>query len=63
MMGVVVALLMNRHNYLLLFSDEDECAGEHPCHSDGECVDIYGGFFCQCGSGYLGDGVENCTGI
>ena len=48
--------------YLFTSSDIDECLDDPPCHADGECVDIYGGFYCRCDSGYFGDGVENCTG-
>ena len=60
--GAMVGFL-TMHYPCLFFSDDDECLGEHPCHTEGECVNIYGGFFCRCDSGYFGDGVENCTGI
>ena len=49
--------------YIAIYTlDVNECEGDHPCHVDGECVNIFGGFYCTCGGGFNGDGVMNCTG-
>ena len=57
---------------LFLHSDINEClpktfASEHAhyhhnCHSDANCTNTKGSFYCTCHTGYSGDGVL-CTGI
>lgn len=35
----------------------DECLlSQHNCSAEAECIDIDGGYMCQCKSGYIGDG-------
>ena len=42
-------------------TDIDECTSK-PCHSNAECDNTLGSFFCTCSSGFEGDGVNSCTG-
>ena len=45
-----------------LFWDLDECGTNgHSCHQNGVCTNTYGGYSCQCDSGYSGDG-RTCSG-
>ena len=66
--------ILHGYAYLILLwnlktfisSDEDECAfGLHDCDLVlGECVNIEGGYICQCIYGYEGDGkVGGCHGM
>lgn len=32
------------------------------CHENAECINIDGSFMCECNPGFIGDGVNNCTG-
>ncbi len=48
--------------YAGLFADVDECKnGEHNCHVNAQCNNMFGSFNCTCLQGYVGDGV-NCSG-
>ena len=33
-----------------------------PCHKDANCTNNVGSFSCNCSTGFVGDGVEVCTG-
>ena len=47
---------------LILFADIDECEmGTYPCDSNAECINIPGGYNCNCKTGYFGNGTE-CKG-
>ena len=46
-----------------LFTDVDECAeGITNCVPDANCTNTEGGYVCQCGFGYNGDGRSSGTG-
>ena len=50
---------------IIYFSDIDECIlGMHNCSDDRDCVDLMGGFVCQChNEGYeLADDGVTCIG-
>ena len=47
----------------LIFRFQDECHDRsHNCHRSGDCLNSDGSYFCQCQTGWEGDGVE-CTDI
>ena len=55
--------------FLILFSqifwqpDIDECVqSPRACHSQANCTNVPGSFFCQCKFGFTGDGKLNCAG-
>ena len=47
--------------FVYVFSDIDECKGNHSCHANAACMNTLGSHVCQCHAGYTGNG-ENCTG-
>ena len=47
---------------LVSFSDVDECVnGTQNCHSNANCTNIAGSFYCTCNPGYMGNGTY-CSG-
>ena len=43
------------------FLDINECSeGSHNCSNHAKCKNYYGGYSCECLTGFEGDG-ENCT--
>ncbi|VDP24319.1 unnamed protein product [Soboliphyme baturini] len=45
-------------------SDFDECiSGRNPCHRHAKCTNTFGGFTCECLSGYRGDGIKRCDSV
>ena len=46
------------YNY---YADINECAGNHTCDTNADCIDTDGSYWCQCLSGFTGDGYI-CTG-
>ena len=54
--------LFSKHD-VTLFTDVDECAdGTASCVPDANCTNTEGGYVCQCGFGYNGDGRNSGTG-
>uniref|UniRef100_A0A0G4IE73 Uncharacterized protein n=1 Tax=Chromera velia CCMP2878 TaxID=1169474 RepID=A0A0G4IE73_9ALVE len=52
----------NTFLYANSWTDVDECSwGLHNCHGNATCNDTLGSFTCACNTGFVGDGVENCT--
>lgn len=40
-------------------SDVDECAvGKHDCDANAECINEEGGYSCECGDGFFGNGTN-----
>ena len=52
----VLGLIFN-----VYFTDIDECATSHECSDHANCNDTDGSYWCECWSGFQGDGY-NCTG-
>ena len=48
--------------FLCLAIDIDECE-EDRCHARAICVNNPGSFVCNCNPGFIGDGVNDCSGI
>lgn len=47
---------------MYFFSDVNECAtGEHTCHGNATCKNVFGSFRCNCNEGYEGNG-QMCSG-
>ena len=45
-----------------VISDLDECSfGMTNCTDNAECIDLVGGFTCQCSAGYTGEGFIECS--
>ena len=42
-------------------SDINECESENACDEHADCHDTDGSYWCECSTGFLGDGY-NCTG-
>ena len=54
------AFTISHHNCNI--TDIDECdKGIHECSENAECHDTDGSYWCECWSGFMGDGF-NCTG-
>ena len=47
--------------YIYVFSDIDECKGNHSCHVNATCTNTNGSYVCECRPGFNGNG-QNCTG-
>ena len=47
--------------YICVFSDIDECKGNHSCHVNATCTNTNGSYICECRPGFNGNGQE-CTG-
>ena len=51
-----------KENFFFVVKDIDECeSGTHNCHTDANCTNTKGSFYCTCHTGYSGDGVT-CVG-
>lgn len=48
--------------HYFLLSDVNDCADPSSCHPNATCTNFDGGFECDCLSGFLGDGINNCNG-
>ena len=54
-------LNVSRHSFILC-TDIDECEiGAHQCDINAECINIPGGYNCNCETGFFGNGTE-CKG-
>ena len=42
-----------------MFLDLNECDTEQPCENEATCINLYGGYSCQCGTGVTGTHCEN----
>ena len=50
--------LFNLNYAWFYFEDIDECnSGLHNCHAFAACSNTFGGFTCQCRTGYAGNGT------
>ena len=47
--------------YIYVFSDIDECKGNHSCHANATCTNTNGSYVCECRPGFNGNG-QNCKG-
>ena len=47
--------------YICVFSDIDECKGNHSCHVNATCTNTNGSYVCECRPGFNGNG-QKCTG-
>ena len=47
--------------YICVFSDIDECKGNHSCHVNATCTNTNGSYLCECHPGFNGNG-QSCTG-
>ena len=57
---IVISLFVCTVHY---FSDIDECTtGDNNCDPDAECSNTEGNFTCACPTGFVGDGVTECSG-
>ena len=48
-------------NVSVVFSDIDECKGNHSCHVNATCMNTKGSYFCTCHPGHTENGSD-CTG-
>ena len=48
-------------NIYVVFSDIDECKGNHSCHVNATCTNTNGSYVCECYPGFNGNG-QSCTG-
>ena len=46
---------------ICVFSDIDECKGNHSCHVNATCTNTNGSYLCECHPGFNGNG-QSCTG-
>ena len=46
---------------ICVFSDIDECKGNHSCHVNATCTNTNGSYVCECRPGFNGNG-QNCKG-
>lgn len=53
---------MNARLYVYFLADVDECGFVNDCKVNSRCVNIQGGYNCECKEGYTGDGKSNCSG-
>ena len=55
----------------MFFLDVDECSQmSERCRNDGQCVNVYGGFVCDCREGWTGElcetsaiGISTCSSL
>ena len=38
--------------------DINECDGDHGCHVNAQCINLDGGYQCECLAGFTGDGRD-----
>lgn len=48
--------------FVHFFIDVDECGFVNDCKPNSRCLNVHGGYNCDCKDGYTGDGKSNCTG-
>ena len=59
--GTVTLWLDDLHVMPATVPDVDECQGPTECDASADCLNIPGGYHCQCREGFVGDGTL-CTG-
>ena len=49
----------------LFFADTNECssAAKHECIVNAICINTNGSYYCECDTGYSGDGLTQCSGV
>ena len=48
---------------IIMYIDINECeTDKNTCHENAVCFNNEGNFRCQCASGFIGDGYNNCSG-
>ena len=59
---ILLSFYLITFHLLSLLSDTDECnVNLDNCHTDANCLNTDGSFYCQCMLGYTGNGIH-CTG-
>ena len=57
-----VNMSLHAFYFVWFYADSNECHEDrHNCHTDANCTNTKGSFFCTCDTGYSGDGVT-CEG-